>query len=114
MTPEILLTSSSITNWRHVKVSPHQGFKTPINEECSGHILSVEFSNPITVEYSLLASIFAQRYYMCVCVCVGLPQWLSDEEFTCNSEATGLIPESGRSLEEGMATHFSFLAWRIP
>ena len=56
--------------------------------------------------------------YMCVCVraCVriGLPQWLSGKEFTCNSEATGLIPESGRSLEEGMATHSSILAWRIP
>ena len=25
----------------------------------------------------------------------------------------GLIPESGRSLEEGMATHSSILAWRI-
>ena len=26
----------------------------------------------------------------------------------------GLIPESGRSLEKGMATHSSILAWRIP
>ena len=26
----------------------------------------------------------------------------------------GLIPGSGRSLEEVMATHFSTLAWRIP
>ena len=26
----------------------------------------------------------------------------------------GLIPESGRSPAEGMATHFSILAWRIP
>ena len=25
----------------------------------------------------------------------------------------GLIPGSGRSLEEGMPTHFSILAWRI-
>ena len=25
----------------------------------------------------------------------------------------GLIPESGRSLEEGMATHSNILAWRI-
>ena len=25
----------------------------------------------------------------------------------------GLIPGSERSLEEGMATHFSFLTWRI-
>ena len=27
---------------------------------------------------------------------------------------SGLIPELGRSLEEGMATHSSILAWRIP
>ena len=26
----------------------------------------------------------------------------------------GSIPVSGRSLEEGMATHFSILAWEIP
>ena len=26
----------------------------------------------------------------------------------------GLIPGSGRSLEEGMATHSSVLVWRIP
>ena len=26
----------------------------------------------------------------------------------------GLIPELGRSLEEGMATHSSSLAWRTP
>jgi len=26
----------------------------------------------------------------------------------------GLIPGSGRSLEKGMATHSSILAWRIP
>ena len=26
----------------------------------------------------------------------------------------GLIPELGRPLEEGMATHSSILAWRIP
>ena len=26
----------------------------------------------------------------------------------------GLIPGSGRFMEEAMATHFSILAWRIP
>ena len=26
----------------------------------------------------------------------------------------GSVPESGRSMEEGMATHSSVLAWRIP
>ena len=28
--------------------------------------------------------------------------------------SVGSIPGSGRSLEEGMATHSSILAWRIP
>ena len=28
--------------------------------------------------------------------------------------AMGLIPGSGRSMEEGMATHSSILAWIIP
>ena len=27
---------------------------------------------------------------------------------------SGSIPKSGKSLEEGMATHSSILAWRIP
>ena len=31
-----------------------------------------------------------------------------------DSGEMGLIPGLGRSLEEGMATHFSILAWRIP
>ena len=31
-----------------------------------------------------------------------------------NAGDAGLIPESGRSLEKGMATHFSILAWGIP
>ena len=32
----------------------------------------------------------------------------------CNAGDLHSIPWSGRSLEEGMATHFSILAWRIP
>ena len=31
-----------------------------------------------------------------------------------NAANVGLIPGSGRSLEEGKATHSSILAWRIP
>ena len=30
------------------------------------------------------------------------------------AESTGYIPGSGRSLEKGMATHSSVLAWEIP
>ena len=31
-----------------------------------------------------------------------------------NAGDAGLIPELGRAPEEGMATHSSILAWRIP
>ena len=44
-----------------------------------------------------------------------LPQWLSGKESTCKTGDAGdmgLIPGSGRSLEEGMATHSSILVWR--
>ena len=38
------------------------------------------------------------------------------KEFTCNPSLgnLGLIPGLGDSLEKGMATHASILAWRIP
>ena len=32
---------------------------------------------------------------------LGLPWWLSDEEFTCNAGDVGLIPGLGRSPGEG-------------
>ena len=36
------------------------------------------------------------------------------KESACNVGDLGLIPGLGRSLEKGMATHSSILAWRIP
>ena len=35
------------------------------------------------------------------------------KESACNAGDPGLSPGSGRSLEEGIATHSSILAWRI-
>ena len=32
----------------------------------------------------------------------------------CNVGDLGSVPGLGRSLEKGMAIHFSVLAWRIP
>ena len=46
-----------------------------------------------------------------------LPQWLRGKESTCNARATGDVGSSlGQEdpLEEGMATHSSILAWKIP
>ena len=36
------------------------------------------------------------------------------EESTCNAGGRGSTPGSGRTLEKGMATYSSVLAWRIP
>ena len=44
-----------------------------------------------------------------------LPTGDSDgEESACNAGDLGSIPGSGRSPGEGMATHSSILAWKIP
>ena len=36
------------------------------------------------------------------------------KESACNVGDLGLIPGLGRPLEEGMASHSSIFAWRIP
>ena len=44
-------------------------------------------------------------------------QWHNGTESTCNTGVTrevGLIPPLGRSPGEGMETHSSILAWKIP
>ena len=45
---------------------------------------------------------------------MGFPGGSDSKESACNAGDLGLIPGLGRSLEEGMATHSSILAWRIP
>ena len=42
------------------------------------------------------------------------PSGSDGKESACNAGDPGLIPESGRSLEKGLATHSSIIAWRIP
>ena len=47
---------------------------------------------------------------------LGLPRWLSGNEFACNAcdtRNTGSIPGSEDSLEEGITTHSSITAPRI-
>ena len=43
----------------------------------------------------------------------GVPRWCSGKESTANEGDLGSVPGSGRSLEKGMATESSILAWRI-
>ena len=45
---------------------------------------------------------------------MDFPGGSDGKESACNSGNLGLIPVSGRFLEEGMATYSSILAWRIP
>ena len=44
----------------------------------------------------------------------GFPGDSDSKESTCSIGDLGSIPGSGRPLEEGMETHSSVLAWRIP
>ena len=43
-----------------------------------------------------------------------LPSWLSGKASACKCGRPSSIPGLGRLLEEGMASHSSILAWRIP
>ena len=45
---------------------------------------------------------------------MGFPCGSAGKESTCNLGHPGSIPELGRSLEKGKATHSNILAWRIP
>ena len=41
------------------------------------------------------------------------PSGSDGKESACNAGDTGLIPGSGKSLEKGITTHSSILAWII-
>ena len=45
---------------------------------------------------------------------LGFPSGSDSKDSACNAGHPGLIPELKRSPGEGMAIHFSILAWRIP
>ena len=45
---------------------------------------------------------------------LGFPGGSDDKESDCNAVDLGSIPGLKGYLEEGMATHSSILAWRIP
>ena len=44
----------------------------------------------------------------------GFPGGSDGKEYACNARDPGLIPGSGKSSGEGMATDSSILAWRNP
>ena len=45
---------------------------------------------------------------------MGFPGGSDSEEYACSAGDPGSVPGFGRSLEKGVATHSSILAWRIP
>ena len=45
---------------------------------------------------------------------IGLPRGFSGKESACNAGDPHLIPALGSSLEKGMTTQSSILAWEIP
>ena len=45
---------------------------------------------------------------------MGFPDGSDGKESACSRGDLASIPGSGRSLEKGMATHSSILAWKIP
>ena len=48
------------------------------------------------------------------CGHLGFPGGSDSKESACNAGDSGSTPGPGRSLEKGMATHSSILAWKIP
>ena len=56
------------------------------------------------------------RKWNCCIICyfLGFPGGSDGKESTCNVGDLGSIPDWEDPLEEGMATHSSILAWRIP
>ena len=73
-------------------------------------------------EQGLLVQIFSIYASLVTCPvgiyilnnCKGFPDGSDVKESACNAGDPVSIPGLGRSLEKGMATHSSILAWRIP
>ena len=74
----------------------HLGYHRALNRLC------------YTISSHQLSILYIVEYY------VGFLWWLSGKKSACNTGHLDLIPGLGRSPGEGMATHSSILAWRIP
>ena len=56
---------------------------------------------------------YCSNSYIC-CLIYTLNGSSDGKESACNAGDLGSVPGRGDALEEGMATHSSTLAWRIP
>ena len=55
-----------------------------------------------------------RREWLCIPIFLGFLGGSDGKESACNTGGLGSIPGLGRSLEEGVVTYSSILAWRIP
>ena len=65
----------------------------------------------------MISNILAFRYFSIEPFCFTLAGFLggsAGKESACSAGDLGSILGLGRSLEKGMVTHSSILAWRIP
>ena len=60
--------------------------------------------------HTVLLPVAKAKFWVCARESWGLPWSLSGKESACNAE---MQDTRVQSLEEGMATHSSFLAWRM-
>ena len=63
---------------------------------------------------SWVGKIHWRRHRLHTPVFLGFPWGPAGKESACNVEVLGSIPGLGRSLEKGMTTYSSILAWKIP
>ena len=78
------------------------------------YFLFWHFWNLISYTKQLSYQVNKLRNILLLYPLMGIPWWLSSKESTCSAGDAGSIAGSGRSLEKGMATHCSILAWEVP
>ena len=58
--------------------------------------------------------IYDLSFFLHAILIKGFPHSSVGKEIICSAEDSSSIPGSGSSAGEGIATHSSILAWRIP
>ena len=76
--------------------------------------VSLKISSLAVHHNGWLIRVFYNAYLLLLYYVCYLPCGSAGKESTCNAGDLGLILGLGRSPGEGMATHSSILAWRIP
>ena len=88
------------------------GQEDPLEKRLATHFSILAQRIPWTKDPVGLQSMRLQRFRHNQVTKFGFPGGSDGKESACNSGNPGSIPGWGRSLEKGMATHSSILAWR--